>query len=159
MLQFCSCGTTYGRSLGEDEVVFCGAIIKKEKEGVTPGESMPAHAKCRLFKRTSNLQRALDSKFSERFYIVGPKWKKKQRLSPERVTQIMFARVWSTQRLAMLIFIVKRTTSRVFSPLSSPFFRSFFFFISLIYPFAECVCGDLVVCFFFLSLFLSKTRN
>lgn len=107
----------------------CVAVAKKiKKRELHQAKVYTARAKCRLFKRTSNLQRALDSKFSERFYIVGSKWKKKQRLSPERVTRIMFARAWSTQRLAMLIFIVKQITDRFFSPLSSPFRRSLCFF-------------------------------
>lgn len=52
-------------------------------------------------------------------------------------TRIMFARAWSTQRLAMLIFIVKQITGRFFPPLSSPsrhpplFFSSFLFTHSL----------------------------
>lgn len=62
----------------------------------------------------------------------------------------------------MLIFIVKQTTGRFFSPFSSPFRRYLFFFISLIYPFAKLykfVCGDLVVRSFLLFLRFSKMKD
>lgn len=117
----CLYDAPFNRGLGD-----CIFRKKKRKGNYTGRTYIHRTSKCRSFKSTLNSQRTLDSKFSERFYTAGRREEKKERNGGYRHSSS--AHVCSRlvhPRLAMLIFIVKRTTVRFFpsSSFSIPFHR------------------------------------